>query len=41
MRALPDLRHEKYPPDIVMIYVAELIIVIWFMRKQGKSLRGR
>ncbi len=33
VRGLPDLRHENYPPDIVMIYVAELIVVIWFMRK--------
>lgn len=41
MRALPDLRHENYPPDIVMIYLIELIVVIWFMRKQGKSLRER
>jgi hypothetical protein len=35
VRALPELQHENYPPDIVMIYIAELIIAIWFIRKQA------
>lgn len=33
VRALPDLQHENYPPDIVMFYLVELIIAVWFIRK--------
>lgn len=33
VRALPGLRQENYPSDIVMIYFAELVIAIWFIRK--------
>lgn len=35
VRALPNLRHENYPLDIVMGYLAELIIATWFMRKHS------
>lgn len=42
MRALPSLQREFYPPDIVLIYVAEFIVAIWFsytlgFRKEGEN----
>ena len=44
VRALPGLQHEYYLVDIV-IYVTELIIVIWFIvmsfRRQSSDNRGQ
>lgn len=42
VRALPSLQREFYPPDIVLIYVAELIVAVWFtytfiFRKGGEN----
>lgn len=33
IRALPALRSEQFPGDIVGLYVVELVIVIWFIVK--------
>ena len=33
VRAVPSLRVEDYPTDVVLIYVAELVVAIWFIAK--------
>jgi hypothetical protein len=33
-RALPGLRSEGYPPDIVLFYFGELVVIAWFFVKQ-------
>src|SRR5688572_20890383 len=35
IRALPELKYEQFPADIVALYFVEVIIAIWFIGKHS------